>query len=82
MDPHPFHADPDPDPGFEKFADEDPDPDPGCEKFADLDPDPGGHFYYILVFFTLKNSKKVLWIRIKMRIRIQIQGLENIYFGS
>jgi len=33
LDPHPFHADPDPDPGFEKFADADPDPDPGCGKF-------------------------------------------------
>jgi len=39
-DPHSFHADPDPDPGFEKFADAD--PVPGCEKFAD--PDPGLHF--------------------------------------
>jgi len=57
---HPFHEDPDP--GFKKFADADLDQDPGCEKFADLDPDPGGHFYYILVFFTLKNSKKELWI--------------------
>jgi len=25
-DPHPFHADPDQDPGFDKFADADPDP--------------------------------------------------------
>jgi hypothetical protein len=39
-DPHSFLAEPDPDPGFEKFADAD--PDPGSEKF--VDPDPGIHF--------------------------------------
>jgi len=40
-DPHPFHADPDPDPGLEIFADAD--PNPACENFAD--PDPGLHIY-------------------------------------
>jgi len=46
-DLHPFHADRDPDPGFEKFEDADMDPDPGCEKFADLDPDPSLLFFPI-----------------------------------
>ena len=36
-DPHSFHADSDPDLGFEILADADADPDPGCEKFADPD---------------------------------------------
>jgi len=48
-DPHRFHADPDPDPGFEKFADAD--PDPWCEKIAD--PDQGLNFYQKLVFNKL-----------------------------
>ena len=45
LNPHTFHADADPDPGFEIFADSDPefeifpDLDPGFEIFAD--PDPG-----------------------------------------
>jgi len=73
-DPHPFYADPDP--GFEKFADADPDPDPGWEKFAE--PDPGLHFYYKSVFIDVKKSKKELFLRIKMRIQIQIRGLKKM----
>jgi len=48
-------CDPDPDTGFDKFADADPDPDPGCEKFAD--PDPVFHFYKKCVFIDVKKAK-------------------------
>jgi len=47
-DPHPFHADPDPDKGFQIFVD--PGPYPGFEIFAD--PDPGLDFFQKFVFFT------------------------------
>jgi len=48
MNPHPFHADPDPE--FEIFADAD--SDPGCEIFADPDPDPGLDFNHKFMVFT------------------------------
>jgi len=57
-DPHPFHADPDPNQGFDKFAYADPDQDPGCEKFVDTDPDPGLHFYKKIMFVYVKKAKK------------------------
>ena len=49
-DPNPFHTDPDPDPGFQIFADPDADPDPGVEIFAD--PDWGLDLFQKLLFFT------------------------------
>ena len=63
MDPRPFHACPDLDPGFEIFAD--PDPDSGFKIFADLDS--GLDSYKKLVFFTEK-SKKEFWIQSELQI--------------
>jgi len=65
-DPHPFHADTDPDPGLEKFADADPDLDPGL------------HFCKKIVLIYVKKAKKYLCLRMKMRIRIRIQGLKKM----
>jgi len=69
-DPHSCHTDPDP--GFQIFAD------PGFEIFSD--PDLGLDIFQNLVFFNVKKVKKALWIRIKMRIRIQ--GLKKLGYGS
>ena len=73
MDLHPFYVDPDPDPGFEIFADLD----QGCEIFPDLDPgfeimgdpDPGLYFLCQKFCFYVKRTEE-LCMRIKMRIRI------------
>jgi len=46
LNPHPFHADPDPNPAFKIF----PYPDPGFEIFAD--PDSGIDFYQKFVFLS------------------------------
>jgi hypothetical protein len=65
LDPHPFHADLDLDPGFEIFADWD--TDSGFEIFLDLDL---GLVFSKKNFYVKKYFFK-LWIRIIMQIRIQ-----------
>jgi hypothetical protein len=65
LDQHPFHADPDL--GFEIFAD----PNPGFEIFSDRDPRLDFSEYECL---KVKIGVKELWIRMKMRIWIGIQG--------
>jgi len=49
--PHLFHANQDPDPGFQLFADAEPNPDPGLEIFAVPDPDPWLYCFPKFVLF-------------------------------